>query len=207
MNFHSIMPFYRKNLTQELTEHFEPMNLIWHPVCDIIDIQPFAGNTKQWIQPVLCPPLKIPGDQCYRKNNDFIDSVQIIDDDYYGFMHDDDMYVPGFIDKIKQQTAKIIIYSASRGDSWPTDDIGPYNWPPVPLTINTMDDIQIGKIDMCQYIVKGEILKQTRFGNNSVCDDGHYAENLKNKWPDDILILPEIGINFNFFQPGRYTNK
>jgi hypothetical protein len=56
-------------------------------------------------------------------------------------------------------------------------------------------------------IVKGEILRQTQFGNNDVCDDGNYAEYLKSKWPNEILILPEIGINFNYFQPGRYLNK
>lgn len=199
------MPFYRRHYYQKLKDAFEPMNLIWHPVCDPVDIEPFKNNQIPWIQPVLCPPLDLSKDQCYKKNNDFIETFPIEDEDYYGFIHDDDMYVAGFIDKIKQQTAKIIFYSASRGDSWPTEDIGPYNWPPVPLIINSLDDVRVANIDMCQYIVKGEILKQTRFGNSSVCDDGHYAEYLKNTWPNDCLVLPEFGINFNYFQPGRYT--
>ena len=204
MNFHAIMPFYRKRLTEELRNHFKPMGLIWHPVCDFIDIQAFDHNTDDWIKPLLCAPLKIPGDQCYRKNNDFIKAGDIIDDDYYGFIHDDDMYIPGFIDKIKQQTAKIIFYSMGRGQNFATDDIGPFNWPPVAIILNTPEDIHVAGIDMCQYIVKGDILRQTEFGNGSCEDDGWYAENLKKKWPNDFIILPEIGINFNYFQPGRY---
>jgi hypothetical protein len=207
MNFHAVMPFYRQYLVPELIAHFEAMSLIWHPVCDYADIIPFqhSENQREWIQPVLCKPL-LPSDQCYRKNNDFIETGNIIDEDYYGFIHDDDMYIPGFITKIKQQTAKIIFYSMSRGDVCP-DDNHPWKWPPIPIILNTSADIHVAGIDMCQYIVKGEILKQTRFGNASVCDDGFYAENLKNRWPADYIIMPEIGINFNYLQKGRYLNK
>ncbi|MHA1342377.1 MAG: hypothetical protein ACTSQG_00190 [Promethearchaeota archaeon] len=206
MNFHVIVPFYRQHLTDELIKHFEPMDLIWHPVCDKVDIEPFKNIDKDWIKPVLCPPLKIPGETAYRKINDFIDAGDIIDDDYYGFIGDDDMYVPGFIDKIKQQTAKIIIFSASRGQLTPDDDCI-YKWPPIDLIINVLDDVRVAAIDFCQMIVKGEILKKTRFGIHDICDDGHYAENLKNTWPNDIQILPEIGVNKNYFQLGRYINK
>jgi hypothetical protein len=209
MNFHTITPFYRKRLLPELIAHFQTHSLFWHPVCDPVDIEAFTPELLvkyPWIQPLLCAPF-LPGQQCYRKNDDFIVAGDIIDDDYYGFSHDDDMYTPRFIAKIKQQTAKIIFYSMSRGDSWATDDIGPYNWPPVPIILNTPDDVHVAGIDMCQYIVRGEILKQTRFGYTSVVDDGHYAEMLKGRWPADFIILPEIGMNFNYFQPGRYTIK
>ena len=207
MNIHIIMPFCRKHYTEKLTHYLEPMGIIWHPICDEIDIEPFKSNEKHWIQPLLVPPLIIPGDQCYRKCNDFIDAGDIVDDDYYGFAHDDDMYNPEFIEKLKSQTAGVIFYSASRGDSWATDDIGPYNWPPIPLLINSLDDVRIANIDMCQYFVKGRILRQTRFNNLSVCDDGIYAEGLKNRWPEECLVMPEFGIYFNYFQPGRYTGK
>jgi hypothetical protein len=202
MNFHAIMPFYRKHLAQKLTAHFATMGVIWHPVCDPVDIEPFKDNATDWIQPVLCPPLKIPQEQCYRKVNDFIDSFMIIDDDYYGFIHDDDMYAPGFIDRVKQQAAKIIFYSASRGQRH--SNIDGYGWPPIPLIINNLDDVRLCNIDFCQMIVRGEILRQTRMGYSVSCDDGHYAVMLKTRWPNDIKIFPEIGINFNYFQPGRY---
>jgi|WetSurMetagenome_2_1015567.scaffolds.fasta_scaffold00534_24 hypothetical protein len=205
MNFHAIMPFYRKHLKDDLLKHFEPMNLIWHPVCDNVDMTSFEKNTLSWIKPLLCMPL-LPGDMCYRKNNDFINAGDIVDDDYYGFIHDDDMYVPGFINKIKRQTAKIIFYSMDRGERYAPNP-GPFNWPPVPIIINKIDDVHVAGIDMCQYIIKGEILRRTKFGYRAFEDDGHYAEYLKNTWPNDILILPEIGIRFNYFEPGRYDKR
>ena len=204
MNFHVLMPFYRKHLTETLIKHLKPMNVIWHPICDHVDIEPFEDINEQWIQPALTPKLKIGQETAYKKVNDCVDRIDIVDDDYYGFVGDDDMYAPGFIDKIKQQSAKIIVYSCSRGEVTPNDDC-PYKWPPIDLVINTLDDIRIANIDFCQYIVKGEILRQMRFGEHNVCDDGHYAIGLKERWPNDILIMKEIGVNKNYFQPGRYT--
>ncbi|MFA5423977.1 MAG: hypothetical protein WC374_08985 [Phycisphaerae bacterium] len=202
MKFHALMPFYRKHHLEKLISHFETMNLIWHPVCDPVDIQAFDGNTRDWINPLLCAPLRVPGDQCYRKINDFIDADDIVDDDYYGFIHDDDMYVPGYIEWVKQQTAKIIICSAHRGHRVSKEDGYPH--PIFPLVIKNLNDIHVYNIDFCQLIVKGSILRITRFINQHDFDDGLYAENLRDKWPDDILIHPGFGIYFNYFQPGRY---
>lgn len=203
MNFHVIMPYYRQFLKDELIAHFSKMNVIWHPVCDPIDAKSFENNTIEWIKPLLCQPLK-KGDMAYRKINDFINSKNIIDEDYYSFCHDDDMYVEGFVDKIKQQNSKIIYFSMCRGDKTPKCDIS--QWPPVPIILHKLEEVHVANIDMCQMIVKGEILKQTQFGYRDGCDDGRYAEMLKTRWPNDTIILPEIGINFNYFQLGRYTN-
>jgi hypothetical protein len=201
MNFHAIMPYYRKHLLNDLISHFGTMDLVWHPVCDPVDMQSFDGNTREWIKPLLCPPLS-KDDQCYRKINDFIEADDIIDDDYYGFIHDDDMYSPGYIAWVKQQTDKIIICSASRGQR--VSDKEGYPHPTFPLVIKNLNDIHVYNIDLCQIIVKGSILRLTRFRNMADYDDGLYAENLKMKWPDDIKIHPEFGIYFNYFQPGRY---
>ena len=51
-----------------------------------------------------------------------------------------------------------------------------YNWPPIPIYQNKLEDMRVANIDFCQMVVKGEILKQTRFHNASVCDDGNYAD-------------------------------
>ena len=204
MNFHVLMPFYRRYLIDTLIAHLQPMNVIWYPICDHIDIEPFENINEPWIKPVLTPKLIIGQETAYKKVNDAIDRINVVDDDYYGFVGDDDMYAPGFIDKIKQQTAKILIFSCSRGEVTPNDDCM-YKWPPIDLVINTLDDIRVANIDFCQIIVKGEILRQMRFGENDVCDDGNYAVELKNRWPDDIQIMHEIGVNKNYFQPGRYT--
>lgn len=206
MTFHAIMPFhrpiYRPELLDELIRHFEPMGLIWHPVCDAEEMKVFADNTRDWIKPLPCAPLVTPPDQCYRKINDFIEADDIVDDDYYGFIHDDDMYAPGYIEWVKQQTAKIIICSAHRGMRVSGQDGYPH--PTFPLVIRNLNDIRLYNIDLCQMIVKGEILRKTRFANAVDYDDAIYADTLRRKWADDILIHPEFGVYFNYFQPGRY---
>jgi len=203
MNIHILCPFYRKNLLPTLINYLEPTGIIWHPLCDPIDMTAFYDNDKSWIQPILCPPFN-PTDMCYRKINDFLDTKHIIDDDYYGFMGDDDMYEPGFFDVIRQQTSKIIVYCLSRGDTTPECDTEQH--PAMSITLHTLDDIRTFNIGLGMYILKGSILKQTRFGNVSKFDDGAYAENLKAKFPDDIKILSDLYIFGNYFQPGRYTN-
>ncbi|MHA1342376.1 MAG: hypothetical protein ACTSQG_00185 [Promethearchaeota archaeon] len=201
MKIHIITPFYRQHLLPTLIKYLEGIDIEWHPVCDPVDIKAFENNDKSWVHPLLCPPLKIPGDQCYRKFNDFIDAGDIINEDYYGFMGDDDMFEPGFFDVIRQQTAKIIVYSNYRGNN-PTS-----NHPQYPLIMKNIDDICVCNIGTGMYIVKGEILKQTKFKIDHIWDDGRYAENLKNKWPNDIQILPDLFIFGNYFEPGRFTSK
>jgi hypothetical protein len=204
MNIHIITPFYRKALLPTLIHYLKPMDIIWHPVCDPVDIEVFENNTISWIKPLLCTSF-LPTDMCYRKINDFIESENIIDDDYYGFMGDDDMYEPGFIDVIREQTAKILIYSLYRGNVIPECDTERH--PPMSIVINSLDEIQVCNIGLGMYIMKGEILRQTKFQNNHIWDDGRYAEELKARWPDDIKLLPDLYIFGNYFQPGRYTDK
>jgi hypothetical protein len=204
LNFHIIMPFYREYLFDVLKKDIGNMNVYWHPVCDPREMEYFKDNTEPWIKPLPCAPLIIPGDQCYRKINDFVDAGDIIDDHWYGFIGDDDIYAPGFCEKIcKFINSKIVIFSMSRGDYSPATD-SPYQWPAIPIYQHSLQDIRVANIDLCQMVVRGEILKKTRFGNSSVCDDGHYAETLKARWPKDICILSEIGVFKSFYEQGRY---
>jgi len=206
MNVRVIMPFYRKHLTQKLTDGFRPMNVIWHPVCDEIDLQAFEGNLEEWIKPVLCPPL-IKGQQCYRKVNDFINTQEIVDEDLYGFLHDDDMYVPGFIDRVRRiEEKKIFFFSMDRGDVCPVDD-HPVKWPPVPIVLHNVEEVRVYNIDMCMMIVRGDILRQTQFGITQDHDDGLYAVNLRTKWPNDCLVITEYGVRQNYFQKGRFLTR
>ena len=206
MNIHIICPFYRKTLLPTLLKYLEPENIIWHPICDHIDIQAFDINhLPLWVQPIICAPF-LATDMCYRKINDFLDIGTIIDSDYYGFMGDDDMYEPGFFDTIRQQTARILVYSCYRGDTTPVIEEAEQH-PSNPLIIRTIDDIQVGRVGLGMYIIKGEILRQTRFGNNHKWDDGYFAVNLKERWPGEIKILSDLFVFGNYFEPGRFTSK
>ena len=82
MKIHLICPFYRKHLLLTLIHYLEPMNIEWHPVCDFVDIEAFKETDPAWIHPILCKPLRIPGDTSFRKLNDYIDSFGIGKYDY-----------------------------------------------------------------------------------------------------------------------------
>lgn len=203
MRVHLISAFYRKHLLPTLVHYFKPMSIDWYPVCDYNDIEVFRNNTETWIHPVLCPPLKLPGDQAFKKLNDFIDQKIIIDDDYYCFCGDDDMYEQGFFDEIRKQTSNIIFVSVCGGDTIPPTS--PHNT--APLIIRSVDDIAICRIGLPQYIIKGHILKQMRFKNEQPYDDGTFAVELKTKFPNDLKFIPDLFAFGNYFEPGRYTNN
>jgi hypothetical protein len=208
MQINIICPFYRQYLLPTLIKYLEPMHIQWHPVCDPIDIQAFSDNTKQWIHPVLCKPFRA-GEMCYRKINDWIDLNldTINNDDYYGFMGDDDMYEPGFFDIVRQQTAKILMYSCYRGDAKTNNPPPAENHPAHPLIINGLDDVHVGKIGLGMYILKGSILRQMKFNITHKWGDGAFAQDLKAKWPNYIKFLTDLFVFGNYFEPGRFNTS
>ena len=201
MQIHVLCPFYRVHLLPTLIHYFEPMSIQWHPIVGH-DVK--VSFDRDWIHPLRTNELS-PTDQCYRKINDFIETQQIIDNDYYGFLDDDSMYEPGFFDVIRQQTAKILFYSVYRGDSTPRND-GSEPHPSTPIRIQSLNDIRICNVGFGMCILKGEILRQTKFKNTHKWDDGRYMERLKLKFPNEIQILPDLWVFGNYFQVGRYTD-
>jgi len=209
MKIHIVCPFYRIHLIPSLIHYFEPMGIHFYPmVSPELDIFP---KDIDWIHPVHCKELwrvskEIPGESAFRKVNDFADTQEIIDDDYYCFMTDDDMYEPGFFDVVRQQTAKIIINSVFRGDSIP--DSGPEvsRHPPVPMIVNGINDIRpCHNVGLASYVIKGSVFRQGRFSVTDYNDDGHYALRLARNFPNDIVFLPDLWMLAAYFQPGRYT--
>lgn len=216
---HLICPFYRKHLLPTHINYLKPTGIYWHPVCDPIDIKAFDAINESWIYPFLCSDLiglkkdnpidaracdKATFNACFGKINAFINAGNIIDDDYYGFMGDDDSYEPGFFDVIRQQTAKILMFSLSRGNAIPHDAFTRH--PTSPLIISSHNNVRAGAIGLPQYIMKGVILKQMRLRMATNCDDGYFAEELVARFLSDIKFLPEIFAFGNFFEPGRYTD-
>ena len=200
MKIHILTPFWRTYLAPTLIHYLEPMGIEWYPVVAPKEDIPFD---RDWIHPIHVDEL-VPPTTCARKINDFLDTQEVINDDYYGFMCDDNMYEPGFFDIIRQQTAKILIVSAYRGDTIPPDRTIARHSTSI-LRITSLKGIRIGQIDYCQYIIKGEIFKQNRFDIYNKVTDGAYAVHLRLTYPNDIVFLPDSYVFFNYFQPGRYT--
>jgi hypothetical protein len=201
MKVHVLCPFYRIHFAKTLLHYYRPEKIEYYPiVAPKEDIQ-FG---EDWVHSVRVKELE-PGQQCLRKFNDFIETQEIHNDDYYGFACDETVYEPGFFDMLRRQTAKIVMCSSYRGDSVPRDGSAPH--PATPLIIKDKRDIRAGHIGLGQYFITGEILRYVRFGINSSCSDGHFAEMLRHNFDDMITFLPNWFVFANYLQPGRFTRK
>lgn len=209
MRIHIITPFYRRHLTDVLIKRLTPFDIEWHPICDSVDMQPFENGTLDWIHPLLVPPLQPSPMTAHRKCNDFIDAGDIADEDYYCFMGDDDMYEDDFFDVMREiinnSHPGVIICSQYRGNATPACDVGrhPYH----ALVITKLEDIRAGNIGMPQYLVRGDVLKHVRFQEYEIWGDGFYAEELRRRFPNEIVFVPDSWCFGGYFQPGRYTDS
>lgn len=201
-NIHLIVPFYRKHLYEYLIKNYEKQNIIFHPICDDVDIEPFKNNKFEWIKPLLCPPLK-NGEQCYKKINDFIEDGDIVDNDLYGFCGDDDMYEPNFATELKKSKADIVFISRYAGDKIPNDGAPHFL---MPLITKNIYDVYPGHIGLGQFFLRGNLLKKLKFRIDTGWGDGLFAQllMLQNK---SIEFRPDIFLFINYFQVGRYNDK
>jgi len=204
MKIHVLCPLYRKHLVPTLIHYLEPMGIEWYPIMAPSDMVTFDSSLK-WIHSVHVREL-LPKAQCCQKFNDFLTQHIPIDNDYYAFMCDDNMYEPGFFDVIRQQSAKILIYSLYRGDTTPKEPAtAPHGTNTLKVTHHK--DIRPGKIDYAQFIIKGELFKTQLFNPYIGCTDGRYIQELAAAHPSEVKFLPDLYAFFNYFQPGRYTKK
>lgn len=201
MKIHILTPFYRRYLSKTLVHYLEPMGVEWYPICapgeDML-------IEKPWIHKVNVEKL-VNKQNAWKKINDFVDMHEIDENDYYGIMCDDNMYEPGFFDIIRQQNAKIIMFSMYRGDRVPVE-LPDVPHPASTLIINGPGAVRPGNIDIMQYIMKGDIFKTHRFDiYDHAYSDGHYAVHFRDEHLDEIKFIPDLFALFNYFQPGRYT--
>jgi hypothetical protein len=202
MKIHIICPFMRHHLLKTLLTYLEPMNIEWHPI--VMEDEKFDIDLP-WVHPLVMPNVPFGG-VGFKKMNYFLDTQEIINDDYYCFMGDDDMYEQGFFDEIRKQTAKIIYVSLSRGNAIPTYE-GVTVHPTFPLIISKPEDVRICNIGLPQYIMKGEVIKHFRFNCTLGYADGLVAEEAKEKFPNDYIFLSDLFAFGNYFEPERYTNN
>lgn len=172
MAYHVVTPFYRYQNEAFLTEHLK--NVIWHKI----------EGTVDW------------KDQCYGKIQKFIKENDIVDDDYYMVLMDDDAYEPDFLTKLKKYNDDLIVVSMKRGDRTPKEGI-PH---PAYTLVADPSNMRVGQVGMEQMIFKGFLFKKIVFGNEEV-EDGLLAERIKHL---PIKYAPEIFVYFNYLQPKRW---
>lgn len=159
------------------------------------------------IFPMIAKNLgKVDGAYPYRKINRMIESFDgndggINDEDYYIILCDDDGIPEGLIDEIKNHNEDVLVVSLKRGDSIPKDAICKHG---ISTLLACPENMVVGKCGCMQAIVKGKVLRKIRFNENVSHADGLMMEWLAKNYK--VTYLPELFINFNYFQPGRWKN-
>ena len=222
MDVHILTPFYRKKLAKTLVYYWRQQNVFWYPLMAASDYVKFPN--EDWVRPVTVKELK-KGDNCFIKVDDFRNTQNIIDEDYYGVACDETTYEPGFMDILKQQTAKVVVCSSFRGDQDPS---APKAKTGASICIvKKVSELVRNNIGMGQYFVKGDILKTVPYageitevvtdgkpvhkgGKREIIklqrdDDGHYIVEMRKRYPNDIAILTDWFSFANYLEPGRFT--
>lgn len=154
MGIHVITPFSRPQNIPVLVEHLRPFNVQWWPLCH----EETRFPDEQWIHPQKTQYSEdwIPtGAQCYCKMNQYIERG-LFDDDMYCVLCDDDLYEPGFFDKIRAINGDVIISSMRLPDG---RDLmaAPQNCYP-------------SRVGFEQLIIRGRIFKNYRYDNHCQAD-------------------------------------
>jgi hypothetical protein len=160
---------------------------------------------EPWIFPLIIPvnsrdcTALMPGNF---KRNYFIKNAEIVDDDYYVTVDDDDMYDAGVFDKIKSMDDDIVVISMKRGDFIPMGVSEIRKYPTTTLYAHP-DNVQTGSISAQQSFIKGKIFKTHLFNEENHCWDGEMAMHHKESG-EQIKYEPELYALFNYYEPGRW---
>jgi len=199
------MPFSRHELKDTLIEAYRPMNVILHPIMFQDEATEF---NESWIYPVIIPmkskdcQVLMPGNF---KRNWWIQNHEIIDDDYYVTVDDDDMYEPEVFGAIKQMDDDIVIVSMKRGNNIPADATQARQYPTDTLHAHP-DNMWIGAISAQQLFVKGKIFRAHTFNEGSHDWDGEIAIHHKESG-EQIAYRPGLFALFNYYEPGRWDTR
>ncbi len=195
---HVLVPFTRDWLIKEWTERFRPFGVILYPICS----EPLNWPKEDWIKPLIHAEFK--SDPCYDKLNWFKETQEIIDDDYYFCMGDDDSIEPNVFEEISKMNDEVVVVTLKRGDDVPF--IGSICGT-APL-IAAPEYMKLWMMGLAQIFMKGRHFKKLKFRENTFIGDGYMAEDTK-KYCDDngikIAFRPDLNVRHNYYQPGRWA--
>ena len=201
---HILTPFTRFENLPFYIENLSKLKIIWHPILE----KPDDRFNLPWIEPFYCQNKTTRGDVMYYKLNMFFVDGDIVDNDKYFIMNDDDWFDPTIIDKLSTMPDPIIFVSMKRGHNY----LGGHPT----VTLLASPNVHIGTIGVEQYILNGTILKQIRFNSNTDLStgfppnrqgsaDGHLAELLMKLF--SVRYEPDLFMYFNWLEKGRWNKE
>ena len=200
VNVHVLTPFSRQENFHALAEMLLPQGIRWHVVCHQGPLPAEHDGATAYL---AVPPTGY--DPCYWKLNWWIrsqaDSGQIVNDDWYHFLPDDEGIPRGYYQTVREQPAgvDVLFTSSLRGRAIPGDAKHKH---PTHTFLATPENCRHG-MALSQIHVRGRVLRELLF-QNVAWSDGHMAEYLKQEHDGRIAFEPWLFVLFNWFEQGRW---
>lgn len=193
---HVLTPFSRYEEKKKFVEYLSQFRdvIYFHPI-ELEVKSDWGKKNKNWIFPLCLPRHNEAWDYCYEKLNYFIEQKEIIDDDYYCFLNDDDGIEDSYFDEILNCDTDIVFASMKRGNH----QVGEH---PTTTLIASAKNIGLCLTGLEQIIVKGHVLREVRF-NNHIWADGQLADYLNMSQHSKTYLSNTFAL-FNYFQKGRW---
>lgn len=210
--FHIIMPFSRRYTKDFYIERLRPHHIIWHPVSE----KPYDWPNESWIQPLVYDKTGMQVvTSPYFALNKFVNATDLVDNDYYFMMSDDDFIEPEFFNKIRHARkycdhpesfidTDFIVVTLMRGHNRvPTS-----GYPNDVLQAHPRN-MRVFWVSLSQVLIKGRILKETHTWcspDNGPCADGVYIQKLWDTYPGSHFTFVDDACQwFNYLEPGRWN--
>lgn len=208
--FHVITPLARFGNVADLKSILENQNVIWHVITDD-DAKETVEFTEDWIKHYVCPNGGMEfWKRCNNSINWFIETQEIIEDDIYCFMNDDDGYEPQFffkmahiVNKINESKIRcdVMICSMERGHNIPKG-LPPERSHPTTKLIAHPDSMHVCGVGVEQIFMTGKVLSENRLPLE-VVGDGMMISHIVRNYP--TAYIPDISVWFNYLEPGRWN--
>lgn len=201
MKYHIVTPYKRfENLHPQIEMlKAQDANLAWDLLLD--KHLPFHISVPgDWVRTFFFEPQQ-PFWQAWRHHlNAYIGIADIVANDRYLILNDDDAVEPGFFQKIDQHDGNLIICSMMRGHQTPPS--GPLRSHPTDTLMADPANMRVGRVGCEQMICTGELFRQLKFAND-VCADGMAIVDMVSRHPADYAA--EAFVWFNYYEPGRWN--
>jgi len=205
---HIIMPFSRVYNKQFYIDNLRQKGIIWHPVTTDSELfKEDVVHDGDWIVPCIFENLKL---NLYNpsviKLNKFIKTANIIDDDMYCFINDDDWMEEDLVEKVSRYDTDVVFIAMKRGYVVPEESKYKHGT----STLIPYKGVKRGFIGFEQIFVKGHVLKQIEFvedinDSRSTMPDGVLAEWLQENF--EVTYVNDIFAYFNYLELGRWVKN
>jgi hypothetical protein len=131
--------------------------------------------------------------------NWFLNHVEWNDHDRYIQLNDDDLYEPGFFERMDAVAGELLICTMKRGDASPPKADTPAQ--PFHTLTACRENLNCGGVGGEQIMMSGRAYRNFRFGKGFSGDWDMIADVLANYQPN---FVPEACVCFNALEPGRW---